>query len=272
MALGFSLQPERAVWVQVTALANTGLTVHTQICQRTSGKECPSTNWILMRLRSRLGIEFLLWVSNIRSSGSLGCLAYLICSILQEVLFSSWRNDYPRRGLWVIGWSSFKEPSWFCIGAPRTQGQWKDAAVRWSDETIVNEEILGQFNWHMPGSYIYLLHKIWVSLRAKSRWPSVELVVEIEMLSGYNKTFFSIMWPRQSLLGNHYGWQVNGGCRQRLQLWIMKGETVSISSVLQEMCAFHKTGHGRLDGDQKSHLKVTCLYTSPVKAAILLSA
>lgn len=46
-----------AVRTLVTAFANTGVNCFTQICQRASRKECPSTNWILMRPESRLGIE-----------------------------------------------------------------------------------------------------------------------------------------------------------------------------------------------------------------------
>ena len=44
-----------------------------------------------------------------------------------------------------------------------------------------------------------------------------------------------------------------------------EGGVVSISPVLQELCAFHKRGHNRLDRGQKSHLKVLCMYTSSVK-------
>lgn len=69
---GSSLQLERAVWIQVTAFANTGLTVHTQICQRASRKECPSTNWILMRPGSRLGIELFYYEFQISDLGRFG--------------------------------------------------------------------------------------------------------------------------------------------------------------------------------------------------------
>lgn len=56
-SFGILFAAERVVWIQVTAFANTGLTVHTQICQREAKKECPSINWILMSPGSRLGTE-----------------------------------------------------------------------------------------------------------------------------------------------------------------------------------------------------------------------
>lgn len=115
------------------------------------------------------------------------------------------------------------------------------------DEAVVNEEFLGQFNWHIPGSYIYLLYKVWVSLRAKSGWPSVGLALDTEMVSGYNRTFFPIMWPRQSLSRNHFSRQITGEYHPvstNYELWRGYCEHLTCAS---------------------GNLKDTCIYTSPVR-------
>lgn len=85
-------------------------------------------------------------------------------------------------------WSVQLEGAFLYIGAASVPAQWEDTAVIWTNETVVKEQFLGQLNWHIPGSYMYLPYNIWVSLRAKSGWPSVGLAVEIEKPEGHNRT------------------------------------------------------------------------------------